>query len=182
MSFRLFKDVTAAAVHQTTALGNDGRKKKPKAVVAEAAKPITEDGIGADKRDADWSITVPIAKADDELRTVWGWASVTHEAGQVVTDTQGDQIDIGDLVKAAHGFMTDSRIGGDMHDVMGIGTVVESLVFSPDVQKALGVDLGKIGWFIGLRVTDDGVWKRVKDGELAAFSFGGRAVREAVSA
>ena len=49
------------------------------------------------------------------------------------------------------------------------------------MQKALGVDLGKVGWFIGLKIEDDGVWKRVKSGELAAFSFGGRGVREPIN-
>jgi hypothetical protein len=53
-------------------------------------------------------------------------------------------------------------------------------VFAPEVQKALGVDLGKVGWFIGLKIEDVGVWKRVKSGELSAFSFGGRGVREPI--
>ena len=176
MSVRLFKDFAVGDAHTTTALGNEGKRKFKSFVSAITMKPKTEQ---ADK--SDWSASAPIVKVDDEQHMVWGWASVITENGDAVTDRQGDQIDIADLVKAAHGFITDSRVGGDMHDIMGIGAVVESIVFAPEVQKALGVDLGKVGWFIGLKIEDDGVWKRVKSGELAAFSFGGRGVREPIN-
>lgn len=134
----------------------------------------------AQKRDDDWSIAIKFTKIDDDERTVAGWASVTHEGGQIVTDVQGDQIEVADLVKAADDFILTSRVGGDMHDNIGIGHVVQSVVFTPEMQKAIGVDLGKVGWFIKMRVSDDKVWARVKSGELGAFSIGGAAVPVAI--
>lgn len=170
---QLAKDATAADVHTNSASGDDKKKKKPKVNGGEVTMKADE---------ADFSVSLPVSKLDDDLRMVWGWASVVEEGGVIVTDTQGDQIDIADLSKAARDFMNFSRLGGDMHSVMGVGTVVESIVFTPELQKALGVDLGKVGWFVGFHVTDDKVWKRVKNGELQAFSFGGRARREDVNA
>ena len=48
-----------------------------------------------------------------------------------------------------------------------------------DVQKALGIDLGKVGWFGAMRFRDDEVWAAVKSGKFRAFSIGGTGVREA---
>jgi len=53
-------------------------------------------------------------------------------------------------------------------------------VFTKEKQKALGVDLGKTGWWVGWQITDDKIWKRIKEGELEAFSIGGRGVRSAI--
>ncbi len=123
-----------------------------------------------------------ILKADDDQHLVWGWASVIEENGQAVVDSQGDVIGVQDLMDAAHGFMIDTRKGGIMHatrdgSAIKIGEVVESMVLTKDRQEALGIDLGKVGWLITMKVHDDAVWKAIKGGELRAFSIGGRGVR-----
>jgi Putative phage serine protease XkdF len=172
---RLFKDMVASDAHVPTALGNEGRKRKFRAFAsAITMKPKT---VEADKRDTSFTMSVPIAKVDDDQQMIWGWASVIEEGGAVVTDKHDDKIELTELSRAAHTFMKFYRVGGDMHDTMGTGEIVESIVFTPDVQKALGIDLKKVGWFIGYHVTDADVWKRVKSGDLKAFSFGGRARR-----
>lgn len=158
------KNVTVSQVHVGTALGN--QNKKPKREPQITSEPF--------------EITVDVDKRNDDMQVVYGWASVTHEANEILTDLQGDQIDIEDLSKAAHEFMLAHRVAGIMHEALGVGTVVESVVFTRDLQAALGVDLGKVGWFIGMHVIDEDVWKRVKDGELRAFSIGGRAQREMI--
>jgi hypothetical protein len=121
--------------------------------------------------------TETILKRDDEKRLVWGWASVIEENGEVVVDVQGDVLDEGELMTAAHDFVTEARAGKLMHQGRRIGRVVESLVFTKALQKALGIDLGKVGWFICMKVEDDRVWAAVKDGTLRAFSIGGSSRR-----
>ena len=121
------------------------------------------------------------AGTDDE-RLVFGWASVIEEGGAAVVDSQGDVIEVADLQDAAIGFMVDARKGGFMHvkvdgAAVKIGEVVESLVMTKAKQAALGIDLGKVGWLITMKVNDDDVWAAVKDGTLKAFSIGGRGVR-----
>ena len=126
---------------------------------------------------------VRIAKVDDGLQVVWGYASVIEEQGKPVIDAQGDLIESDELVKAAHDFVSSSRTGGLMHikDQSGkaiqVGEVVESIVLTKDLQSALGIDLGRVGWFVGMHVPDPAIWSRIKSGELQAFSIGGSGLR-----
>lgn len=121
--------------------------------------------------------SIPITKLDDDLRIAYGWASVCTDNGQTVVDSQGDMIDISDMREAVHKFMG-NRTAGEMHDKMGIGEIVDSLVIDKDVAKALGMPDNREGWFIGMKITDNDVWQKFKSGELKAFSIGGKGVRE----
>lgn len=126
-----------------------------------------------------------IEKVDPDKRLVYGWASVVTEKGQPVIDRHGDIIPVDVLVDAVHKFNTEVRNGGVMHirnggEVVKIATVVESIVFTEDLQKTLSIDLGKVGWFLGMRIEHDKVWEMVKSGELKAFSIGGRGLRQSV--
>jgi hypothetical protein len=67
-----------------------------------------------------------------------------------------------------------------MHATFGHGDVVDSFVLPQAVQRALGFDLGREGWIVGVRVTDPAVADRVRKGELQAFSFGGSGHREPI--
>lgn len=121
--------------------------------------------------------TCKILKIDPEQQLAYGWISITEQGGEPVTDHQGDIIETAELVKMAHKFNTDVRIGKAMHDGEPVAELVESMVFTPDVQKALGIDLGLVGWWGVFKVNDPEVWKRVKSGELSAFSIGGTGNR-----
>lgn len=121
-----------------------------------------------------------VTKIDDEQKIAYGWFSVIEEGGQPVVDTQGDIITEPTLIKAVHGFILDSRAGKLMHNGQRVADVVDSIVFAKDLQKALGVDLGKVGWFGGMKFRDDAIWQRVKSGELPAFSIGGYGKRKPV--
>lgn len=121
-----------------------------------------------------------VVSKSDEQRLVFGWAAVATVDGETLVDKQGDAYASTDVLeKAAYEFMEESRQGGDMHVRKGIGHVVESFVLTKAKAESMGIDPPRLeGWFIGMRVTDDGVWNRVKKGELSAFSIGGRGVRE----
>lgn len=99
--------------------------------------------------------------------------------GDLITDLQGDQIDPAELERAVVEFMLDYRESGAMHEGESVGTVVASLVTTPDVVAAfkLGPDV-PIGWILGVKVRDSAVWARVVSGELKAFSIQGTANRE----
>jgi len=125
-----------------------------------------------------FDFSMPIAKLDDDKRLVYGWASVVSENGEEVIDRQGDIINSDQLVIAAQKFITESRKALVMHQGSPKGEVVESLVFTEQVQKVLGIELGKVGWFIVMKIHDDAVWQNVKAGELKAFSIGGSAKAE----
>jgi len=116
---------------------------------------------------------------------VWGWASMIEKDGHTIRDYQGDQITEAELVKAAHDYITNSRTGGAMHiycegadrQPLKCGEVVESMVFTKDLQKAMGISLPHIGWLIGYKISNPAVRKAVANGQLKAFSIGGAGLR-----
>lgn len=131
----------------------------------------------------DLRASVAIKKQDDEKHMCWGWASVMTKNGKLVTDIQNDQITPEEMQKSVHDFMENSRVGAQLHmydandDPIQVGTIVESMVFTKELQDALGIDLGHEGWFVGYHVTNPAVWEDVKKGKLPAFSIGGTAER-----
>lgn len=124
-----------------------------------------------------------IAKIDGDKFLVFGWASVADEKGAAVVDSQGDTIPIDTLEKAAYEYVLHSRTGGEMHEVMGVAKLVESIVFTPEKLEMLGLDKDSLphGWFVGFKVNDAEAWQKIKQGEYSMFSIGGRAIREAIS-
>ena len=126
------------------------------------------------------SIEGKILKVDDEQRMVFGWASVITEDGEPVIDRQGDMIEADTLVKAVNEFMEHVRVGKAMHTGEQVGVVVHSLPITKEIGEALGIHSNREGWVVAYKVFDDSVWERVKSGELAAFSIGGRAQKQEI--
>lgn len=122
--------------------------------------------------------TVELFKFDDEQRMVYGWASVVTEKGVPVIDRQGDVIEPETLVKAVNNFMEHVRVGKAMHEGDQVGVVVHSFPITKELGDSLGIHSDREGWIVAYKVYDDNVWKMVKSGELAAFSIGGKAIKE----
>jgi hypothetical protein len=125
----------------------------------------------------DFGISFSFEKADTAGRFVRGWASVASVNGKPVTDHQGDVVSIDELRKAAHRFVCDARVAKAMHSGSPVGEVVESVIVDDAFAKALGSTDTRRGWWIGMQINDEAVQKRVRSGELRAFSIGGRGRR-----
>jgi len=119
-----------------------------------------------------------ILKTDEEQRMVYGWASVVTEKGEPVVDRQGDVIEPDTLVRAVNKFMEHVRVGKEMHTGEQIGAVIHSMPITKEIGESLGIQSDREGWIVAFKVYNDDVWAKVKSGELAAFSIGGRAVKE----
>ena len=144
----------------------------------EALRAIVAEVIG--KNMTKTNIEGKILKTDDEQRMVYGWASVVTEDGEPVVDRQGDVIEADTLVKAVNEFMEHVRVGKAMHTGEQVGVVVHSLPITKEIGDALGIQSNREGWVVAYKVFDDDVWDMVKSGELAAFSIGGRAMKEEI--
>lgn len=121
-----------------------------------------------------------IAKADDDKMLAFGWANVSIRAnGEVIEDWQEDIVEPDELENAAYQFVELYREGGEMHEKGNVAVMVESIVFTEEKQKALGLepDTLPVGWWIGFKVTDPDVWEKVKDGTYSMFSIEGEAER-----
>lgn len=128
-------------------------------------------------------ISGKIAKTDATKKLVFGWASVAKDAtGREIIDAEGDVVSIEELERAAYEYVSDVRKVGEMHETLGVGELVESMMFTPEKLELLGLDEQFTqGWWVGIRVTDDKVWDKLKRGEYKMFSIGGRASREEIS-
>lgn len=125
-------------------------------------------------------VRVEVAKANDEKRQIFGWASVIEKNGVPVEDSQGDIIPLSELEPAAYDYVANSREGDDMHAGAPVSHLIESMVFTPEKQAALGIDLGKVAWWTGWQIDDDAVWQAHKRGERPELSIGGSAIREQI--
>lgn len=127
--------------------------------------------------------TFKIAKSDDEQMLAFGWANISIRSdGEVIEDWQEDIIEPADLENAAYEFVRLYREGGEMHERGGVATLVESVVFTEEKCKAMGIPEGTlpVGWWIGFKVLDKDVWEKVKDGTYSMFSIEGEAERKEV--
>ena len=171
-------DAYLALVGQTGMIAEDGAEvENPAAELIESViSAAIEAVMGAtmEKRAA------KIIKLDEEARIVWGWASVVSIDGKPVVDRQGDIIAADVMTKAADRFMLDVRVAKAMHEGAQVGEVIHSLPLTKALGEALGVHSALEGWIVAMKVHDDGVWDRVKSGELAAFSIGGIGKRNAI--
>lgn len=137
-----------------------------------------EEEIPVDCTHVDVLFDITKSKEDEGL--VSGWASVSVNAdGSIPLDWSDDVIMPETLEKAAINFMLDYRGSGVMHEGSEQGVVVESIVFTKEKQKALGIPEGIVpeGWFITVKVMNKDVFDAVKDGKYKMFSIQGSAKR-----
>ncbi len=114
-----------------------------------------------------------------ERQLAFGWASVVvDKLGRVVVDHDDDIIPVSELEKAAYAYVANKRGSSDMHQRMGIGTLVESVVLTQEKRNAMGIPPGEVGWWVGFHVEDREVWEKVRTGEYSELSIGGTARRE----
>lgn len=121
-----------------------------------------------------------ILKQMDEERLAFGWAYVSTVNGEISLDHSGEFIRPDQIAKAATNFMISARTAKAMHTGEKIGEIIHSMPLTNEVSKALGIQSDREGWIVAVKVYDDQVWQDVKSGKLAAFSIGGRALKEMV--
>ena len=126
----------------------------------EAMKAAAIEGQGALVQKAE----ATIVKANDEDRIVYGWASVATVNGEPVTDLHGDQVTMSFLKDLGHDLIRKTRASKWEHEGPVKNEIVELLVFDNALQKALRIDLGREGLFVGIHVPDDADWQMAKSG------------------
>ena len=121
-----------------------------------------------------------IIKSDDEKMLAFGWASVSMRVdGELIEDWQNDIVEPEELEKAAYDYVLLYREGGEMHERGGASILIESVVFTEEKMRVMGIPAGTlpVGWWIGFKVTDKEVWEKVKDGTYNMLSIEEEAER-----
>lgn len=154
--------------------------------VQDVCRTYVFEKVGEVEKDAEIELSADgeIAKMDKKQQIVFGWAYVTHDTeGNVNVDKSGDFIDaVEEIEKSAYDYVLSSRKGDADHTNVQSGRLVESIVFTPDKIEKMGIPPGTVplGWWLGYKVDDPEVWKRVEKGELRAFSIHGKGTRKSV--
>ena len=162
--------------------------KKPSLADAIAKARANNARRGDVQKDDEVEITFTgtglISKADEAQQIVYGWAYVTHDrAGNIAVDKSGDFVDdVEQIEKTAVKFMINSRNTDVGHNNTKSGTIVESMVFTPEKIEKMGIPVNTVplGWWIGTKV-DDATWAEYKAGRLTAFSVHGKGVRSKIA-
>ncbi len=123
------------------------------------------------------SRAMPILKTQEERYVLAVVLEPLKEMG--MTDSQDDTYSAAEVRQACHKYMED--YGGTLGlqhkvNVSGKVKIVENHITRMD-EVIDGEPVRAGTWLMGLRVVDDGLWKRVKDGTLTGLSIGGIAQR-----
>lgn len=121
-----------------------------------------------------------VRKVEPDKRQIFGWASVMTVDGKPVVDKQDDIIPTEEMEKGAYEFLQFSRDLGDMHQRIGTGRLIESVVCTTEKAKCGLVALSEDGkpmeaWWVGFEVTGAEDWAAFKSGARPELSIGGRA-------
>lgn len=154
--------------HRLTAQWLDGETTAR--VKIKDLEPVSNFLKAGDKR---WTLPVDIRKTVPDQQMLFGWASIATIDGHMVIDKQGHAIPPEELENAAYQYVLNSRLQGDMHETIGTGRMIESMVFTKEKQEILKIDLGCEGWWTGFKVEHADTWAAHKRGERAEFSIGG---------
>lgn len=126
-----------------------------------------------------------IAKVDEHLGIVFGWAIVckvkgedyydlnVDMAGQHAGERVPEHIPEAVMMKAAAEFMQTERPGNEMHEGPDLGQYVFAFPLTTDVAKAMGITTDKTGLMVGFKPPAD-VLAKYKSGEYTGFSIEGR--------
>lgn len=147
---------------------------------------VSQDGNDVVIRIGKGADPVPIRKIDEDRRIAFGWASVAVSCdGKQIEDCQEHLIDPADLEDAAYDFNLHfhNDAYGENHEGEAKGRLVESFVVTPEKLEAMGLAKNALplGWWIGMKIDDDGAWENVKKGIHKMFSIQGTAILEKVS-
>lgn len=119
-----------------------------------------------------------VVKVDDSIGVVFGWAMVSDVDGVPYYDTQDDHIPQSVMLKASTEFMSDVRIGKEMHDGEQKGTIIFAWPMTDDIAKAMGIETKMTGLMIGFKPSDPSILAKYKNGDYTGFSIGGAALKQ----
>lgn len=101
---------------------------------------------------------------NEERRWVYGIASVSTVGGELVDDLDGDFATTQFLEEYLAKSILEQAGGDFEHEGETVNQLVGGLVFSSDIQKVLGIDLGMEFLLTVTHVPDDANWEMVKEG------------------
>jgi hypothetical protein len=114
---------------------------------------------------------LPVDKADEDKQIVFGEVLVPEKE-----DLHGSLISADEIERAAHLWLARFQDRGQQHDrIVNSKMEIFESYLAPTNLTIGGRKVKKGTWLLMLHVTDDALWKDVKDGKFTGFSMGGFA-------
>jgi hypothetical protein len=132
----------------------------------------------------DIETTILFKSVDTVKKQVFGYCLVPD-----TPDLQGDVFSKTIVEDACHSLMAnlaggvaDGEGSGVDHKIFKGGVPIESCIDADgSIAKAHGAQGIPGGWWLGVQVTDDGVWSRIEKGDIKGFTVGGKGKREPIA-
>lgn len=118
-------------------------------------------------------LDVEVAKVDDRLGLIIGYAIVCKVDGEEYVDLQGDVVPEEVALKAALDFMLTKREARDGHGAERAGDVVFAFPLISDVADALQISTRKTGLIVGIKPSDPALLDKCRSGAYSGLSIGG---------
>lgn len=206
----LKKNLTVGDVHASTALGNDKKAKPFKALIEGKRKEAEVETGDIEKAFWAMPLDIVKAEPDQQMIFGWASVAekngqlIIDKQNDVIHPNELEKAAYGfvlaqqeataskvqkfleeeddEIIKLFERLVIQKAGGGlgNMHEEVGQGRLVESMIFTKQKQKILGIDLGLVGWWTGFKVDSPELWAAHKRGERPEFSIGGRASRVAL--
>ena len=124
------------------------------------------------------NIDVRVEKVDTTKKMLFGFGIVSTLKGEPYIDLQNEYIPENVVLDASTEFMeSDSRPALAMHEGEPIGKVIHGFPLLGDIAKSMGIKTERTGFIVGVKIENDEVLKKYRNGEYTGFSLGGRARR-----
>lgn len=115
-----------------------------------------------------------IAKVDETLGLVFGWAIICKIGDEDYYDVQEDHIPEQSMLKSATDFTLSERVGKEMHFGKGKGTIAFVFPLTTEIAKAFGLSTNQTGLMIAMKPDTPDILAKFKSGEYTGFSIGGQ--------
>lgn len=118
---------------------------------------------------------IEVLKVDSDLGVIFGWGMICKEDGKDYYDSHGDHLPEDVMLESVCKFMEGARVAKVMHKGDVQGQVLFGFPMTEDIAEALGIEVEKSGFIIGMKPDNDDILEKFASGEYTGFSLGGTA-------
>jgi hypothetical protein len=171
----------------------EGRKKAKRASILQGVAieggniDLAKDDLDELKKDLiDNGQEVEIVIKDNSNQCLFGWAYArTTKDGEQLIDHSGEFVkaeNFESLELAVYAYNLTSREADTQHDMVAKGYLIESVVFTKEKMKVMGIPEGTVpeAIWMGYWFPDEKVWKQILQMPNPMFSIYGSAKKEII--
>lgn len=122
---------------------------------------------------SEFTIASGVAKVDDSLGLVFGYAMVCKIDGKDHYDLQGHHIPEDTMLRVLTKFVENGAVAKEMHTGEAIGKYLYVFPMTTDVAKSLDIQVKQTGALVAMKPDSESTLQKFRDGTFTGFSIGG---------